>query len=75
MHPKTRIHPENYTRQLRDFFNIKTYLLPETSISLMAKPIQGSINKVVKALIRNDADAEPMPIFSRRTATPASSRI
>jgi len=44
-------------------------------MSFMATPIQGSIKKVVKALIRNDADSEPMPISERRTSTPASSRI
>jgi len=53
----------------------KAYLLPETSMSFMAKAIQGSINKVVRALIRNDADSEPMPISERRISTPASSRI
>jgi hypothetical protein len=51
------------------------YLLPEISISLMAIPILGSINKVVTALIRIDAESELMPMFARRTSTPACSRI
>jgi hypothetical protein len=54
---------------------IKGYLLPERSISLMAKPMLGSINKVVRELIKMDADAELRPRFERRTATPACSRI
>jgi len=66
-----RIHRENYRPGKKQ----KAYLLPETSMSFMAKPIQGSIKKVVKALIRNDADSEPMPTSDRRTSTPASSRI
>jgi len=41
----------------------------------MAKPIEGSINKVVTALIRKDEDVELRPKSARRTATPASSRI
>ena len=53
----------------------ENYLLPLTSISLMAKPIEGSINKVVRPLMSSDADSEPMPIFDRRTPTPACSRI
>jgi hypothetical protein len=51
------------------------YLLPEISISLMATAIEGSINKVVSALISRDEEAELMPKFERRTPTPASSRI
>lgn len=51
------------------------YLLPDISISLMAMPILGSINNVVRALIRRDAESELMPIFESRTSTPACSRI
>jgi hypothetical protein len=51
------------------------YLLPERSISLMAKPMLGSISKVVRELIKMDADAELRPRLERRTATPACSRI
>ena len=53
----------------------RTYLLPAISTSLMAIAMDGNINKVVIALISKDADAELMPIFDRRTPTPASSRI
>lgn len=53
----------------------KDHLRPEMSMSLMATPMQGSINKVVNALMRNEADSEPSPMFERRTSTPASSRI
>lgn len=53
----------------------RNHLLPETSMSLMATAIQGSINKVVNALMRNEADSEPIPRSERRTSTPASSRI
>ena len=53
----------------------RTNLLPETSISLMATAMHGSINNVVRALIRIDAESELMPKFSRRTPTPACSRI
>lgn len=51
------------------------YLLPEVSISLMAMPIDGSINKVVRALMRIEAEVEPRPKFDKRIATPACSRI
>jgi len=51
------------------------YLLPEMSMSLIATAIQGSIKKVVNALIRNDAEVAPIPRSERRTSTPASSRI
>jgi len=44
-----------------------TNLLPEISISLIATPIDGSINKVVRALTRIDAESELMPMFERRT--------
>lgn len=53
----------------------RTYLLPDVSISLMPMPIQGSIRKVVNALIRNEAEFELRPMLERRTSTPASSRI
>jgi hypothetical protein len=51
------------------------YLLPEISISLMANPMLGSISKVVRELIKMDADAELSPRLERSTATPACSRI
>lgn len=51
------------------------YLLPAISMSFMARAIQGSINKVVNALMRKDADVVLRPKFERRTETPASSRI
>lgn len=51
------------------------YLLPETSMSLIATAIAGSINKVVIALISRDAEDELRPKFERRTPTPAWSRI
>jgi len=35
-------------------------------MSLMATAIQGSINKVVTALIRKDEEVEPRPRFERR---------
>jgi len=44
-------------------------------MSLMATAIQGSINKVVMALISRDVEAELRPRFERRTPTPACSRI
>lgn len=53
----------------------KKYLLPETSMSLMATAIQGSISRVVTALISKDADDELIPKFERRIPTPACSRI
>lgn len=52
-----------------------THLLPATSISLMAMPIDGSINRVVRPLMRIDAEVELRPKFDKRTATPACSRI
>jgi len=52
-----------------------TNLLPEISISLMATPMDGSINKVVRTLIRIDVESELMPMFERRTPTPACSKI
>jgi hypothetical protein len=50
-------------------------LLPDISMSLMAIPMLGSISKVVKALIRIDADKELSPMFDRRIPTPACSSI
>jgi hypothetical protein len=44
-------------------------------MNLMAIPMLGSINKVVKALIRIDAKDELRPMLERRTPTPACSRI
>lgn len=52
-----------------------TNLLPATSTNLIATAMQGSISKVVNALIRKDADSEPIPKLERRTSTPACSRI
>ena len=52
-----------------------SYLLPDISISLMATPMLGSMSKVVRELIKMDADAELRPRLERRTATPACSRI
>jgi hypothetical protein len=43
-------------------------------MSLIAIPMLGSISKVVKALMRIDAE-ELRPMFERRTPTPACSRI
>jgi hypothetical protein len=54
---------------------VKANLLPDISMSLMAIPMLGSISKVVKALIRIDADKELSPIFDRRIPTPACSSI
>lgn len=51
------------------------YLLPEMSMSLIATAMEGSINKVVMALISKEAEAEPMPMLERRTPTPACLRI
>ena len=50
-------------------------LLPATSMNLMAIPIDGSINKVTRALIRMDDEVLLIPRFERRTPTPACSRI
>jgi hypothetical protein len=51
-------------------------LIPDISMNLMAIPMLGSINKVVKALIRIDAKDEQLrPMLERRTPTPACSRI
>lgn len=47
------------------------YLLPEISINLIAIPMLGSIKSVVNPLIRREAESEPIPIFDRRTSTPA----
>lgn len=44
-------------------------------MSLMATAMHGSINNVVIALISKDEEAALMPIFDRRTPTPACSRI
>lgn len=55
--------------------NVKSNLLPDISMSLMAMPMLGSISKVVKALIRIDAEEELSPMFDRRTPTPACSSI
>jgi hypothetical protein len=55
--------------------NVKSNLLPDMSMSLMAIPMLGSISKVVKALIRMDADKELSPMFDRRIPTPACSSI
>lgn len=44
-------------------------------MSFMPTPMQGSISKVVKALMRNEAELVPRPKLERRTSTPASSRI
>ena len=55
--------------------NLKPNLLPDISMSLMAIPMLGSISKVVKALIRIDADKELSPTFDKRTPTPACSSI
>lgn len=52
-----------------------TNLLPATSTNLIATAMQGSISKVVNALIRKDEDSEPIPKLERRTSTPACSRI
>lgn len=51
------------------------YLLPEMSISLIATAMEGSINKVVMALMSKEAEAELMPMLERRTPTPACSSI
>ncbi|KAK9170137.1 hypothetical protein Syun_002277 [Stephania yunnanensis] len=48
-----------------------TYLRPEMSMSLIAIAIQGSINKVVTALIRIDVESELSPMFVQ---TPASTK-
>lgn len=45
----------------------ENYLLPDTSISLMAIATQGSIKKVIIALISKDADAELMPMSDKST--------
>jgi hypothetical protein len=55
--------------------NTKSNLLPDISTSLIAIPMLGSISKVVKALIRIDAEDELSPMLERRTPTPACSRI
>ena len=55
--------------------NTKPNLLPDISMSLIAIPMLGSISKVVKALIRIDAEDALRPMFDRRTPTPACSRI
>jgi hypothetical protein len=52
-----------------------SYLLPDISISLIAKPMLGSMSKVVRELIKMDAEAELRPKLERRTDTPACSRI
>jgi len=44
-------------------------------MNLMAIPIDGSINKVTRALIRMDDEVLLIPRFERRTPTPACSRI
>jgi hypothetical protein len=54
---------------------MKSNLLPDISMSLIAIPMLGSISKVVSPLIRIDADEELSPMFARRTPTPACSRI
>lgn len=51
------------------------YLLPAMSISLIATPMLGSINNVVKPLIRKEAESDRRPKCDRRTPTPACSRI
>jgi hypothetical protein len=54
---------------------LESNLLPDISMSLIAIPMLGSISKVVKALMRIDAEEELRPMFERRTPTPACSRI
>jgi hypothetical protein len=44
-------------------------------MSHIAIPIKGSINNVVRALIRIDAEVELRPILEIRTPTPAWSSI
>lgn len=53
----------------------ENYLLPATSISLIATPMLGSINKVVTPLISRDAESGRIPRFARSTPTPACWRI
>jgi hypothetical protein len=53
----------------------KSDLLPDISMSLIAMPMLGSISKVVRALMRIDAEEALRPRFDRRTPTPACSRI
>ncbi|GER29356.1 NIMA-related serine/threonine kinase 1, partial [Striga asiatica] len=57
------------TRMMREI--IRT----ATSMNLIATAILGSIRKLVKALMRNDAESDPMPRLERRTPTPACCRI
>ena len=52
-----------------------TNLLPATSMNFIAIPIEGSINKVTRPLIRMDAEVLLIPRFERRIPTPACSRI
>jgi hypothetical protein len=55
--------------------NFEFDLRPETSMSRMARPMHGNIRKVVRALMRIDAESELIPRFDRRTPTPACSKI
>lgn len=49
----------------------RCYLLPETSMNRIATAIEGSIKRLVNALIRKDAESDPRPRLERRTDTPA----
>jgi len=44
-------------------------------MNFIAIPIEGSINKVTRPLIRMDAEVLLIPRFERRIPTPACSRI
>lgn len=52
-----------------------SYLRPETSISLIERAMQGSVENVMRQLTRKDAESDPMPRPVKRTATPACLRI
>lgn len=56
--------------EIRRQVNI-SYLLPDTSMNLIATAILGSIKKFVNALMRKDAESDPIPRLESRTSTPA----
>lgn len=60
---------------LKYLIGFDIYLLPDTSMSLMATTMAGSMSNVVKPLMRNDAEMELSPRLERRISTPARSRI
>lgn len=61
--------------ELKGSHKREPYLLPVISIRFIARAMQGSIKTVVRALMRRDEEVELMPIFDKRTETPAFSRI